>query len=154
MSSNYTTIVMKTKLQIIEDFFERVWSQGDSDIIRKVFVPDGDDQKTAAGLAREAKLSPEDFIAFQQALLGLVPSLKISIVQHAEDGDWLIVRCVVDATSSAGQPVQMTGTAWARITDGKIREAYNYFDFLHFFEGLGLLPEDTLSKCLSGIVVH
>jgi len=143
---------MKTKKEVVQDFFDALWTREDSSIIKEVFVPDSEDQQTAAGLAKEDKLSPDDFLAFQQAILGLVTKMKVTIEgEGVESGDWLIIECSVSAESrSSGKQVQMTGCAWARITDGKIREAQNYFDFLHFFEGLGLLPEDTMSKCLSG----
>lgn len=77
--------------------------------------------------------------------------MVVTIDQHLEDGDWLAVRCTVTATGcSTGKPVQMLGSGWARITEGKIREAYNFFDFLHFFEGLELLPENTMQSCMEG----
>jgi len=39
---------------------------------------------------------------------------------------------------------------FCRFKDGQIVEAYNSFDFVGFFEQLGLLPESTIAICMSG----
>ena len=112
---------------------------------------DQGDQKTAAGLRKEEKLSPDDFVGFQQALLALAKDMVITIDQSIEEGDWLVARCTVTAKSrKTGKSVQMSGCAWGRITDGKIREAHNFFDFLNFFEGIELLPENSMEQCMGG----
>ena len=142
---------MKTKVEVLDTFFKEVWSNENTAMIKQLFVPDKGDQKTADGLRKEEKLSPDDFVGFQQAILKQVKNMVITIDQYLEDGDWLAVRCTATAISRrTGKPVQMLGSGWGRITDGKIREAHNFFDFLHFFEGLELLPENTLQACLEG----
>ena len=121
---------MKTKVEVLDTFFKEVWTNENTAKIKELFVPDQGDQKTAGGLRREEQLSPDDFASFQQALLALVKDMTITIDQFIEKGDWLVARCTVTAKSrKTGDSVQMTGCCWGRITDGKIREAHNFFGF-------------------------
>lgn len=64
-----------------------------------------------------------------------------------EQGDWICVHCSLDARCrSTGESVAITGSAWASIEDGKIREAYHHFDFMSLWAQLGLLPNDVFEK--------
>lgn len=142
---------MNTKREVIATFFEEVWTKENTAAIHQIFVPEVENEKTVAGLRKEEKLSPDDFVGFQQALLGIVKEMVISIDDSMEQGDWIAVRCTVNAKSrETGKSVDMTGCGWAKVTDGKIREAHNFFDFLNFFEGLELLPDNTMQNCLTG----
>ncbi len=37
-----------------------------------------------------------------------------------------------------------------RFSENKMVETYNSFDFMSFFEQIGLLPEHSLALCLTG----
>ncbi len=140
-----------TKIDVIQSFFTEVWSNERAEVINEVFVPDAGENKTADGLKKDEKMSPEDFEAFHGALLGLIQDVVISIDEYIEYDDWVVTRCTLTANDRrSGKPVKILGSAWARVTDGKIREAHNYWDFLHLFEGLELLPENTLQTCIQG----
>lgn len=141
-----------SKIEVIRTFFKEVWSNERAEVIDELFQPDTTDEQTADGLQKEGKMSPEDFKAFHSALLGLIKDVVITIEDDfIEKDEWVVSRCTLDAQGRKdGRPVQIKGSAWARITDGKIREAHNYFDFLHLFEGLGLLPKDTMMTCMQG----
>ena len=139
------------KVEVIKNFLQEVWRNRNSQIIDEVFVPDYEKDKTAEGLSKDEKLGPAEFKAYQSAMLELVEYFDIDIKSFMEDGDWIAVQCEVSGPSrQSGNKVKMSGCAWARVTDGKIREAQNYFDFLNFFEELGLLPKDTMKACIEG----
>jgi hypothetical protein len=46
--------------------------------------------------------------------------------------------------------VRMTGSVLVKIWEGKIREAYNHWDFLGLFAQLGSLPWRTFERGLAG----
>ena len=50
----------------------------------------------------------------------------------------LEVQVVVAAT---GKPVEFWGMCILRIRDGQIVEAWNTFDFLNFYQQLGMVPQ-------------
>ena len=143
---------MNSKVEVMQNWFDRVWTQEDTSFIREGFVPvKPENPNTATGLNRDHGLSPEEFEEFQQAFLGIIGEVKITIDWAAEQGEWLITRCTVNAISrKTEKPVEMSGCCIAKIRGDKILAAHNYFDFLHLFEGLELLPENTFARCLSG----
>ena len=125
---------MKTKVDVLDNFFKEVWSNENTAMIKQLFVPDKGDQKTADGLRKEEKLSPDDFVGFQQAILKQVKNMVVTIDQYLEDGDWLAVRCTVTAISrSTGKPVQMLGSGWAGLPMVKYERriiSLTFFTFL------------------------
>lgn len=144
---------MSTKRETVETWFERVWHNKERAVIREMFVPDNaTTTQTASGLRKEEALGPEEFEVFHEMMLGLVTDVNIEITNYIDHGDWTIVECTLKARCIKRQNVDtyMDGCIVLRISDGKIREARNYFDFLHFFERLDLLPNEALAKCLSG----
>ena len=143
---------MNSKKEVLEKWFKRVWTEEDTAAIHEMFVPKKPDDQ-AYGLKKEDGLGPDDFVGFQQLVLALVKDVRITIDSYIEQGDVISAECTLTALnrkSDSTEPVIMKGCVIGKIVDGKILSAGNHFDFLHFFEALGLLPEDTLEKCLTG----
>jgi len=141
-----------TKLEFLENWFQRVWADEDESAIRELFVPTNTEE-AAFGLAKSKGLGTEDFVAFQQTLLALIKEVKITIDKHLVQGDDIVVMCTVNALdrrSDNPKPVSMKGMVMCTIKNGKMVSAENFFDFITFFEGLGFLPENTLGTCFSG----
>lgn len=138
---------MPTSREFLEDWFRRVWTEEDPGAVDEMFAPDA----AAGGLGSHPTIGPEEFKAFQRALLALVGEVEVRIDHCMADGPWTSVLCSVSARSRAtGEPVRITGTALVRIADGRIAEAYNHFDFLGLFQQLGLMPEGAFERCLCG----
>lgn len=149
---------MADKKEIMETWFQRVWADEDPEAIEEMFIDEG----TARGLGTYVTegqgsfldhelIGPKGFKEFHKALLGLVGDVKIEITKSMEQGDWLAVLCVFKAKKrGTDQKVQTTGTVFIKITDGKLIEAYNHFDFMSLFGQLGQLPENTFGECLCG----
>ncbi|NET32108.1 MAG: nuclear transport factor 2 family protein [Cyanothece sp. SIO1E1] len=134
----------------VEKWFKEVWAEEKEHVILELFVPDN--EGLAHGMAKDKGMKPEDYIGFHRALLGLLKNVRIKIDHFHESGDTAIAECTMTGEGrTSGTPVSIKGCAIAEITDGKIRSANNYFDFLKLFEELELLPEDTFAKCLSGV---
>ncbi len=140
-----------TKKETFEKWFQKVWTEESVAAIHEMFVPDIDGK--AKGLKKEEGLGPDEFVAFQKSMLALVKDVKITVESYIEDGDRICLECTFNSmkrNSDTQEPIIMKGCIVGKIVDGKILKANNYFDFLHFFESLRLLPEDTFSTCITG----
>lgn len=136
-----------TKLDVLSEWYRRVWLNADPSAIDDFFAP----RAGAEGLMPDGQVSAEDFRALVPALLALVRNLEIEIDRHIETGDWLWAQITVRATNAQGiDPIRASGQIMMRIEGGKIVEAYNAFDFITFFEQAGLLPQDAFLLLLSG----
>lgn len=138
---------MQDGATIIKDWFQRVWAEGDLAAIDAYFAEDAQ----AEGLVPGFEVDKETFKVFVPALRQLVRSIAVELVQSHELSGWtwalVRVSCYSDHT---GEPAAITGQVMARIRCGRITAAYNHFDFLSFFEQLGLLPEDTMALLMTG----
>lgn len=136
-----------TKLDLLKDWYQRVWIEGDLGAIDSFFAP----RAGADGLMPDGQVSMEDFRALVPALLALIRDPAIDIDRSVEAGDWLWAQITVRALTARGvDPIRASGQVMVRVEDGKIAEAYNAFDFITFFEQAELLPPDAFMLLLSG----
>ncbi|SPH18288.1 hypothetical protein DEA8626_01823 [Defluviimonas aquaemixtae] len=136
-----------TKLDLLYDWYRRVWIEADLDAIDDYFAP----RCGANGILSDGQVSAEDFRALVPALRALVRNLDIGIDRSVEAGDWLWAQITVHARTARGvDPIKATGQVMLRFEGSRIAEAYNSFDFITFFEQTGLLPKDAFLLLLSG----
>ena len=136
-----------TKLELLGNWYRRVWIEADPDAIDDYFAP----RAGADGLMPDGQVSAEDFRALVPALLSLVRNLRIEVDRSIETDDWLWAQITVHATHAQSvNQIRASGQIMMRIEGDKIVEAYNAFDFITFFEQAGLLPEDAFLLLLSG----
>lgn len=136
-----------TNLEILGEWYRRVWLEGDLDAIDEFFAPSAG----ADGIMADGQVGPEDFRAFVPALRAMVRDASFEIVRSIETDDWVWAQLSVRATAARGtDPIAVTGQVAARIAGGRIVEAFNAFDFIPFFEQAGLLPKDAFLLLLSG----
>src|SRR5262245_39829165 len=141
---------MSSKRDVMQTWFDRVWTQQDTRAIEELFVPDGH----ARGLGANVLVGPEGFKQFHAALSALLADFVITIDKSVESGDWLSVVCTLRAKDrKSNLPVTITGSVMVRIEDGKLLEAYNHWDFIGLFTQLGLLSSGTFEKALAGVRV-
>lgn len=136
------------KQDVLFDWFRRIWIDGDLTAIDDYFAP-GD--AVATGILSDGRIGAEDYRTLVPAIRAQLRGIDGAMTHVIEEGDWLCARYTMraqSAHSTAG--VEAGGLLLMRIEDGKVREAYNNFDFLPFFEQLGLLPPDSLMLLLSG----
>ncbi|MEQ9693198.1 nuclear transport factor 2 family protein [Shimia sp. SDUM112013] len=135
------------KREILSEWYRRVWIEGDLDAIDELFSPD----TQAAGLVPEMQVGPDDFRELVPMFLDMVEDPHVSLDKVMEDGDWASALYSMRVTDSAtGKPVIGSGQLFARFEGDKMVETYNSFDFMSFFEQVGLLPEQCLALCLTG----
>lgn len=136
-----------SKKDILEEWYQRVWIEGDLNAIDEMFMPD----TKAAGLVPEMRMGPDEFRELVPMFLDMVENPKVTLDKVMEDGDWASALYSMRVTDSAtGKPVMGTGQLFARFEGDKMVETYNSFDFMSFFEQVGLLPEQSLALCLTG----
>ncbi|WP_299356116.1 nuclear transport factor 2 family protein [uncultured Shimia sp.] len=135
------------KRQLLEDWYQRVWINGDLDAIDELFTP----VTQAAGVIPEMQMGPDEFRELVPMFLNVVENPTVSLDMVMEDGDWASALYSVHVTVAAtGKPLMGTGQLFARFDGDKMVETYNSFDFMSFFEQIGLLPEQSLALCLTG----
>ncbi|TCP42832.1 nuclear transport factor 2 family protein [Rhodovulum marinum] len=131
----------------LEDWYRRVYIDGDFDAVGTLFT----DSTRAEGLMDGMQVGPEDIAVFAMALVHLVEKPRFRIVKAIESGDWLsaLIECEAERPED-GTPLRVMGQLMARFDGESIAEAYNCFDFVSFFEQLGLLPAHTVAIGMSG----
>ena len=138
---------MSTCREVLETWFRRVWTEQDANAIDEMFVPDG----AARGLGANVRFGPAEFRAFHSALCRQLTDIVITIDKSIEEGDWISAVCTLRARSrETARPIEITGSVMIKISDGKLLEAYNHWDFIGIFSQLELLPTNTFEKALAG----
>ena len=138
---------MSKTREFIDSWFRRVWSEQDTAAIDEIFVPDG----KAEGLGEDSRVGPEGFKRFHAAVCEQFADISITVDKIIERDKWTSTLCTFRSKrKDTGEAVETTGSMWFRITDGKIAEVYNHWDYLGLFERMHLLPSNTLEKGLRG----
>jgi steroid delta-isomerase-like uncharacterized protein len=131
---------------LMQRWFDEVWNNGRADAIRELATED----LVIHGLS-DAKGSTvtglKAFDAFHSQFRNAFPDIYISVEDLIAEGDKVVARCSVrgkhtgDSLGFAAthSDIAFTGIAIARISGGKIVEAWNNFDFLKMNQQLGIL---------------
>ncbi|WP_319824088.1 ester cyclase [Thalassovita sp.] len=136
-----------TNTDIMREWFSRVWEQGDISAIDELFVPD----TLANGIVPDMELGVDEFKFLVATIQEMITPPKIHINKLIDQNDWIAgMMTMTSETLEARKPVTVSAMVFCRTSNGRIVEAYNCFDFVGFFEQLGLLPENTIAVCMSG----
>lgn len=133
--------------EVVHSWFERVWNQGDLTAIDEMFPADG----IAHGLSGDAERpvrGPARFKEFAQTLRGAVPDIHVEALRYVTQGPFCAAYCRVTGThrgdtlgvSATGRAIEFQGMTMVRVENGRIMEAWNFFDFLSFYQQIGALP--------------
>ena len=142
---------------VMRRWFEEVWNNGREEAIDELFAEEG----LAHGLADqpgESLRGASGFKPFYRKFREAFPEMEVIVEDLISEGDKVAARCIVrgrhggDALGFAAtdRGVEFTGIAITRISEGKIIEAWNNFDFMSMFQQLGALslvaPEAAAQK--------
>lgn len=131
---------------LLQRWFDLVWNDGNADAIAEMLADDA----VIHGLA-DAKGQPVTgigtFAEFHKGFRGAFPNLVVQVEDLIAEGDMVVARCTVQAKHTGDSlgfaathaNVQFTGIAIVRVSNGKITEAWNNFDFLKMSQQLGVL---------------
>lgn len=138
---------MASKLDILQDWFQRVWIGGELDRIGDYFTP----ASQASGLMTGLEMRPDEFRELVPALRFMLDEPELRIERHVETPDWLWALINVRARAAdSQQPLEFSGQMMIRFEGNRFAEAFNHFDMIAMFEQLGALPPETMALCLSG----
>ena len=136
-----------TPESVVRTWFEELWNQGKEDTLHRIFAADG----LAHGLTGPdgpPLRGPDAYKPFYAKFREAFPDVHIDVVRAVTQGDLVTAHCHVTGThrgESMGpaslKPVDFWGMTMVRVRDGKIVEAWNTFDFLSFYQQIGLLPQ-------------
>ena len=127
-------------------WFEEVWNKGREEAIDEMFAEEG----VANGLVDESGQplrGPAGFKPFFRKFREAFPEIEVVVEDAIAEGDRVAARCTVRGRhrgdslgfKATDSPVEFTGMTFVRISDGKIVEAWNNFDFMTMFQQLGAL---------------
>lgn len=123
-------------------WFNAVWNQGNEFAIDELMAEDA----IAHGISGDGLQGPEGFKSFYREFREQFDDIQIEVHDVVSEGDHESARCTVRATKHDSRiPVRFDGSCMVRVDNGKIAEAWNYFDFLGMNQQLGmkLVPQET-----------
>lgn len=135
MSPTYPTIQ--------HQWFDQVWNQGQESAIDELLCPDVIGHGLVDAEGNEI-VGIEGFRAFFHGFRQAFPDIHVEVTDTISEGDKVVANCRVTATHSGdgflmpatGKPVEFTGVCIVRVSDGKIAESWNSFDFLTLMQQL------------------
>ena len=122
-------------------WFNAVWNQGNEFAIDELMTEDA----IAHGISGDGLRGPEGFKGFYHEFREQFDNINITVHDVVSEGDLESARCTVRATKRGSNiPVSFDGNCTVRVENGKIAEAWNYFDFLGMNQQLGmkLVPQE------------
>jgi steroid delta-isomerase-like uncharacterized protein len=133
---------------VVRTWFEDVWNQGKEITIDRLLASDG----IAHGLPTadgSPMRGPDAFKPFYRRFRGAFPDIKIEVVRTITEGEMITAHCRVTGShqsdalgmAATGKPVEFWGMSICRVQNGQIIEAWNCFDFLTFYQQLGIVPQ-------------
>jgi len=147
MSEGYET---SDNVALVRRWFEEVWNKGRAEAIDEMF----DEEGVAHGLADETGAplrGPTGFKPFFRRFHEAFPEMEVVVEDTVSEGDKVAARCSIRGRhrgdtlgfKATDSPVEFDGICIVRISDGKIVEAWNNFDFMSMFQQLGALRLDA-----------
>lgn len=131
---------------LLNRWFDEVWNKHNAAAIDEMVTDDlvihglTDAQgKDITGVA--------NFKAFHEQFCGAFPNVVVNVEDVISEGDRVVGRCAVSAKHTGenlglaptNADVNFSGIAIIRVSNGRIAEAWNNFDFLKMNQQLGIL---------------
>jgi predicted ester cyclase len=131
---------------LVQRWFAEVWNQKREAAIHEMLHP----EVRIYGLGPnpdEAIQGPAAFVPFWKSLVSAVPDIQVTVEAAIAEDDRLAARCTVRGTHSgpglgvapAGARIQFSGILFVRVKDEKFIDGWNSFDFLRFYQQIGLI---------------
>jgi len=121
-------------MTFMQRWFDEVWNKGRESAIDEMAHPDA----VAHGLAGEPDVMGVDgFKEFFRTFQSALTDIRIEVVETITEGDKSAARVIVRGKHTGhalgipakGNDIEFSGVTMARLKDGKLAEAWNYFDF-------------------------
>lgn len=125
---------------VAREWFDLVWNNLDESAIDRLMHPEA----MAHGLGAQPLRGPAGFKPFFHTFKSAFSNIRIHIDRAVTQGDVVAVLCHVTANHAGDafgpatrRDVDFWGTTFIRVSDGKIIEGWNTFDFLTMFQQIG-----------------
>jgi steroid delta-isomerase-like uncharacterized protein len=128
------TVMSEANKQLMKRWFEQVWNQQREAAIDEMFAADG----KSHGLPEPDSVleGPKDFKGLHRTFCGTFPDLHVTVEDVIAEGEHVAVRWSVTMTHlgdglgfpATGKKVQLRGSSFDVIKDGKIVEGWNQTD--------------------------
>ena len=131
-----------SKSTVLYQWFQEVWNEGREESIDKLMTGDAN----AHGLLAEGQpKGAEGFKIFYRNFKEQFHDIEIDIEDVILQDDMESARTTVTAVDAASRKkVKFTGICMVKVSNGKIAEAWNNYDFLNMYQQLGhvLTPQE------------
>lgn len=133
---------------VLERFFRRVYRERDLAAITEM----RDDGAQSVGLG-PGILSNADFERFVRGLFDSFSALDVSIGRFVQEGEECAMSLVFAGTTRSGRPVQVRGTAFARVANGRILSSENLWDVASLLAQTDDAPAPRATELVSAIAL-
>jgi|ERR1043165_3459210 predicted ester cyclase len=125
------------KTTLLFRWFQEVWNESKKDSIDKLLTKD----VIAHGLGPDGQLQGiESFKNFYDDFRNQLKNIHVHIEDVICQDDIETALCKVTAVDEAsGKEIKFSGICMAKIENGKIAQAWNYYDFLKMYQQLGFV---------------
>ena len=131
--------------KIVQRLIEEPW-KGNLDVIDELIAPGYIGQAAAEP---EPIRGPQGLRTFIETYLTGFPDGRIIVDDQIAEGDIVASRWTARGTNTGelmgmpatGKEVTVSGIAYTRIVDGKVRESWNSWDTLSMLQQLGVVPQ-------------
>jgi steroid delta-isomerase-like uncharacterized protein len=131
---------------LIRRWFEEVWNHGRADAISEMLAADAIVHGLSDDAAKPLR-GPAGFLPFHAQFREAFPQIEVIIEDTIAEGDKVVARCSVKGKYTGDSlgfkatqaMAEFTGIAIVRVSDGKIVEAWNNFDFMKMYRQLGAI---------------
>lgn len=131
--------------QLILDWFELVWNQGNADFIDQHLAP----KCYITGLDDDTIRTPEEFHVFHAKMNGLFRELEMTVEEVIEQGGTAAGVVSVSAVHrGTGNPVSFDSHFFAVVEGDQIVEARNQTDFLSVMVQIGAMHPAEINAAL------
>lgn len=131
---------------LIRRWFEEVWNKGRAEAVDEMFAEDA----IAHGLTDDPDnplRGPGAFKEFHKSFREAFPNIVVTVEDTIAEEDKIAARCTVTGKhegdslgfAATQAPMAITGICIVRISDGRIVEAWNNFDFMTMYKQLGAI---------------
>ena len=127
-------------MTFMERWFEEVWNKGRESAIDELADP----QAVCHGLGPDGSdvIGVEGFKEFFRTYQSAMSDIRVAVEDTITEGDLTAARVRVTARHTGhalgvpakGNQVDITGVVMARLKNGKIVEAWNYFEFPKMYQ--------------------
>ena len=133
-------------IQIMQNWFEEVWNNGDVDHIEKYMSA----TCCVSGLGGPDIHGPNEFREFHKGLNSGLSNIQCTILKIVENNGDVSGHLKVNATHrTTGIPVEFNSGFFVTIKKGKIVDAMNTVNFLDVLVQINAVSPDFLDKNLS-----